>query len=154
VPRTAPAARRDRDLGWVLEVERQVLGGRIAVLRLRLEQTQHDLLQPLRNLGPQASRRHRVHPQALAQAAGGLRVAERQLAGQHLVQHDADREQVAARIAANAEHLLRRHVGMGTDRARVSSASRSGSAAWCESPKSSSTALPSSRRITFAGFRS
>ena len=112
----ALAARGDRDLAGIFEVEHEVLGRRISVLGLRLQQAQDHLLQPGRNFGTQASRRHRIHPQTLAQAARRLRVAEGQFAGQHLVEDDADGKQVAARITANAEHLLGRHVGMGADR--------------------------------------
>ena len=40
----------------------------------------------------------------------GRRASERQDAGCHLVQHDAEREQIAPCVQAFASHLLRRHV--------------------------------------------
>ncbi len=74
----------------------------------RLQAAQDDLLQPGRRFGRTQPRRSRIHPQALAQSAAGLRIAERQLAGGQFVEHDADREHVAARVAAHAHHLFRR----------------------------------------------
>ena len=45
-----------------------------------------------------------------------IRAAERRFPGGELVEQRAKREQIAARIAAHAEHLLRRHVGPVADR--------------------------------------
>ena len=41
---------------------------------------------------------------------------ERALAGRHLIEHDAEREQIAARIQFLAARLLRRHVGHRPER--------------------------------------
>ena len=56
-------------------------------------------------------RRHGIDPEAIAHVGVGF--AERQLARRHLVQHDAEREDVAARILACAEELLGGHKGGG-----------------------------------------
>ena len=47
----------------------------------------------------------------------GFRVPtlERRLAGQHLVQHDSDRPDIATNVGVLATRLLRRHVGHRTD---------------------------------------
>ncbi len=95
----------------MLQVEGQVCRRGVTLRRLRRQATQHHFLQPGRQLGPQAARRGRVHPEALAQAARGLRLAERQLTGQQLVEHDADGKDIAARIAAHTHHLFRGHPG-------------------------------------------
>ena len=69
-----------------------------------LEAVRHDFAQPawdamrqFRRLGPQ-DRLHRVH--------GGLAL-ERRCAAQHLVEHHAEAEDVAAMVGVGAAHLLR-----------------------------------------------
>ena len=53
-----------------------------------------------------------------AQAAHRLGLAEGPLAGGEVVEHHAQREQVAARIVAHELHLLGPHVGPGAHRQR------------------------------------
>ena len=98
------------------QIKRQVLGRRIALGGLRLQTAQDHLLQPLWQIGSQLARRWRVHPQALAHPAIGLGRAKRQLTGGKLIEHDADRKNVAARITPHADHLLGRNPGRRTDR--------------------------------------
>jgi hypothetical protein len=64
------------------------------------------------------SARGGIDPQARAQSAHRARCAERALAGGEVIQHHAEREQVAARIVADELHLLGRHVGPGSHRQR------------------------------------
>ena len=81
--------------------------------RLDLEAAQHDLLQPWRIVGPEPARRIRIAPKPPAHAAQRLALAERPLAGGEEIQQHAQRKQVAARIVADAEQSLRRHVRRG-----------------------------------------
>ena len=108
---------RHCDLLRMHQVEGQVRGRRVALLGHRVQAAQDHLLQPLGQIGAQLARRRRVHPKALAQTGIGLRVAKGQLTGRQFVQHDADGKDVAARIAAHAYHLFRRHVDRRTHRA-------------------------------------
>ncbi|CAM4172122.1 hypothetical protein ACAN107058_23325 [Paracidovorax anthurii] len=94
------------DLPGVGEVEGQVRGRGVALRGLGLQAAQDRLLQPGRQVGPVLARRARRHPQALAQAAARGGGAEGQLARGQLVEHHADREHVAAQVAAHAHHLL------------------------------------------------
>ena len=90
----------------MFQVKRQMRSRRVAFSRFGLEATQHHFLQPLGQIVAQAAWRGRVHPQTLAHAALGLRVAKGQLGGGQFVQHDANGKDVAARVAAHADHLL------------------------------------------------
>src|SRR5215510_15153078 len=81
-----------------------------------LEATQNDLLQPGWTLGAAGARRNRVAIQPPAPGAHGLRIAERPFAGGEEVEHHAEGEDVAARVAANPQELLRRDIASGADR--------------------------------------
>ena len=54
---------------------------------------------------------------AIEDHAGGV-APKRQRPSRHLVQHNAEREQVSALVEFLAPHLLRRHIGDGTQRQR------------------------------------
>ena len=81
--------------------------------RLDLQAAQHDFLQPGRIVGPELARRIGIAPQPSPHAAQRFALAERPLAGGEEIQQHAQRKQVAARIVADAEQALRRHVGRG-----------------------------------------
>ena len=81
--------------------------------RLDLQAPQHDLLQPWRIVGPELARRIRIAPKPPPHAAQRFALAERPLAGGEEIQQHAQRKQVAARIVADAEQSLRRHVRRG-----------------------------------------
>ena len=81
--------------------------------RLDLQAPQHDLLQPRRIVGPELARRIRIAPKPPPHAAQRFALAERPLAGGEEIQQHAQRKQVAARIVADAEQSLRRHVRRG-----------------------------------------
>ena len=68
-------------------------------------------MQPVGQVGSQGTRWPGVHPQSLAQATRGAGLPKRQFMGGQLVEHDAHGEDVAARIAAHAHHLLGCHPG-------------------------------------------
>jgi len=105
------AAFGDEHLLGVGQVKRQVRGRGVAACGLGLQAAQDDLLQPGRNVGAVLARRRGRHPQALAHAAAGGGGAKGQLARGQFVQHHADGEDVAARVAAHAHHLLGRNPG-------------------------------------------
>jgi hypothetical protein len=116
VPLVFLTARGDLDLVGVSEVEQQVRRRRIAPGRFGLQAAQDDLLHPLGQVGAQGARGFRIHPQALAHAAGCLRRAEGQLAGGQLIQDHPDGKDVAARITAHTDHLLGRYPRGRSDR--------------------------------------
>ena len=93
------------------QVERDVRGAPVSPVRLRLQAAENDLLEDRSDAWLEDGRRVGRHPQPLAQAAARAGHAERQLAGGQLVEDHAQGEDVAARIAADAEQLLRRQVG-------------------------------------------
>ena len=91
----------DVELARRLIAERRILGQRL----------EHDRVEALRDRVVEPRERRRI---AVEDAIGdvGRRLAlERQPAGEHLVEHDAQREQVGPRVERAAPHLLRRHVG-------------------------------------------
>ena len=103
------------DLVLMAQIESQLRRGRVAPGRFDLEATQHDFLQPGRIVRPQPARRHRIAPQPSPHAAQRLAFAERPHAGREEIEQHAERKQVAARIVADAQQLLRRHVGRGAE---------------------------------------
>ncbi|MPM74411.1 hypothetical protein SDC9_121399 [bioreactor metagenome] len=102
----ALAAFGDGHVLGVRQIEGQMCGRGIALCGLGLQAAQDDFLQPGGHVRAQLARWRGRHPQALAQAAlcGGR--AERQLAGDHFIQHHADGKDVAAHVAAHAHDLL------------------------------------------------
>ena len=121
------AAGADPDLPGIGEIEGDLRRGGVALVRVRLEAVQDHLLQPLRDGLHDRARRDGVAPEPLSQRGEAPRAAEGILPGGELVEHRAEREDVAPRVPADAHHLLRRDVrapsrwGCG-----YSSASRSG----------------------------
>ena len=95
----------------VTKIMRQLGGIGIAAARLHLEAAQHDLLEPGRNVRIELSRRHRIAPQALLQAPQLLRIAKGAHARCKEIHQAAERKEIAARVTADAHHLLRRHIG-------------------------------------------
>src|SRR5438128_1434616 len=91
----------------------RVLG---TVPRVALERVQDDLLEGRRDLGTQASRRRRVVVQLGAHRRVDVVALERHLAGQHLVEDDAQAVEIAAGVSPLPLHLLGGHVVRGADR--------------------------------------
>ena len=98
------------------QVECQLCRTLVAALGLDFEAMQDDLLQPGWNFGVDRAWRHRVDIEPAAQAAHRARLAEGPLAGGQVVEHHAERKQVAARVIADELHLLGRHIGPGAHR--------------------------------------
>ena len=95
---------------------RQVAGTLEADRRLLVQRAEDELLERLGHLGPLRPQRRR---RLVADRVGdrfGVRALERHAPGEHLVEHDAERPDVAARIGLLAPHLLRRHVRRGAER--------------------------------------
>ena len=95
------------------QVGAQLVGRGIAIGRALGEQLHGDRLVAARHVGPQLGERlgRVVH---LAVGDGhGVATAERRLARHHLVHHDAERVEVAARVGVGALRLLGREVGGG-----------------------------------------
>ena len=109
------AATGDLHLLRVREVKRQVRRRRVALGGNRLQAAQHYLLQPRRQVRAQAPWRHRIDPQTLAQAGRRMRGAKGQARAAQLVEHDAQGEEVAARVTTHAHDLLRRDPGRRAD---------------------------------------
>ena len=91
------------------QIERQVRRRWVALRGLGFEAAQNDFLQPGGQVGAQLPGRLGRHPQPLAHSALGGGRAKGQLARGHLVEHHADREDVAAHIATHADDLLGRN---------------------------------------------
>ncbi len=118
LPRAAPRPGPERleTLGHGLEIRPQLLHGLIAVSRFLGQRLTNDLLQPGRDVRPGFFKRVRVGMDDLMDDRLIVVAAERQLPGQHLVEDDAERPDVGARVEILAPGLLRRHVGDGPDR--------------------------------------
>ena len=95
------------------QVEGELRGRLVALLRLRLEASQDHLLERRRDLGAEHRGRVGFHPQPLALAAGRDRHPEGQLARRQLVEDDPEREEIAARVASHPEELLGREIRRG-----------------------------------------
>ena len=104
-------ARRELHLGGISQVMRQLRRRGVAAAGLHLEAAQHDLLEPRRDVRLQLARWSGVAPQPLLQALELLRVAEGPDPRGEEIHQAADGEDVAPRIAADAQHLFGRHVG-------------------------------------------
>ena len=102
----AASALGDANLFGVGKLTRQMRGRRIASRCFRRKAAQNHFLQPRWQVGPIPTWRRWIHPQTLAQSARSLRVAERQFTGRELIEHHAHSKNIAARIAANTDHLL------------------------------------------------
>ena len=106
------------DLAGVLQVERELACRLVAASRVDLQALQDHFLQPGWTVAAQRARWYRVDIQAPTQAANAVGLTERSLAGREVVEHHAEREQVAARVVADELHLLGRHVRPGAHRQR------------------------------------
>ena len=83
------------------------------------QRTQHDRFEIGRHAG-ETARRRRVGVLDGVEHLLAVLARERQPAGQHLVEHDAERPDVRAMVEGGAARLLRRHVGRRSERrARV-----------------------------------
>jgi hypothetical protein len=98
-----------------LECEHHVLRRAPAIARLFLEALVDDSLELARNLGIHFARALVLLESNLVHRRTLLVLDEGLLAGEHLVQHDTERKDVAAGVELVAEHLLGRHVRGGAD---------------------------------------
>ena len=105
-----------RHLRGIREVERNFGGGGIALAVVDLQAVQDDFLEPIGHGGAHGARRRRIEVQPPAKLRQRARPAEWEPARRERVEQRAQREEVAARIAADAEDLLRRHVLPVADR--------------------------------------
>src|SRR5439155_13602966 len=105
-----------RDLSWIGQVECSIGRRGVSIASIDLQATQDDLLQLAGRPGHDSARWHRVPVESFAQLRSGERIAERKAPRGKMVEDSAEREDVAARIAAHADHLLRRHVHPVADR--------------------------------------
>ena len=81
--------------------------------RLDLQAPQHDFLQPWRIVELKLARRIGIAPQPPPHAAQRFTLTERPLASGEEIQQHTQRKQIAARIVADAEQALGRHIGRG-----------------------------------------
>ena len=93
------------------QVVAQLLGGRVALLGLLGQQLDDDRLERPGHVGDELVERLRRVVHLLVGDGHRVVAAERRPAGDHLVQHDAERVEVAARIGLRALGLLGREVG-------------------------------------------
>jgi hypothetical protein len=75
----------------------------------------HDLIERRRDVSIDPARRRGLPVQDRVEDQSGRRSVERPAAGRHFVQHDAQREEIAAGVERLAACLFRRHVGRGAD---------------------------------------
>ena len=94
----------------VLQLPGHVRGRRVAVAGIALQRAEENLLELGRDLRVQLTRRRRIDQQTLVHHRQRIRPRERRLAGEHLIEHRAQRVDVAALVAALALHLLGRDV--------------------------------------------
>ncbi len=89
------------------------LVARVAVL---LECAADDTVQFRRGIGTGTAKRRRCCVRDRGHHRDLVFAGKRQAAGDHLVQHDAERPDIGPHIAALADEMLGRHVGDGADR--------------------------------------
>ena len=85
----------------------------IAQAAVLLERLGDDPLELGGQMRVERARRHRRLVQNPVEDDGRRRAGERLPAGRHLVEHDAERKQIGARVELLAARLFRRHVGDG-----------------------------------------
>ena len=92
------------------QIDRHLFRRLVAVLGVALETLHDDALELRIEAGLQCGRRRQRRVQDRVGQPPGLRFVERPPAGRHLVEHDAERVDVRARVNRLATHLLGRHV--------------------------------------------
>ena len=92
------------------EVRVQLARGGVAALGTLLQEAQDDPIGERRDLRVPPRRRDGVAMTDRVDERGGERLLEREPSGRHLVEHDAQRVEVAAGVDALAPHVLRRGV--------------------------------------------
>src|SRR6266496_1777423 len=75
------------------------------VVRIRLQRLRQRLLDGVRHIGAERANRHRLAPEPRDHHLLRVPALERQLAGEHLERHDAERIDVAARVERLAADL-------------------------------------------------
>ncbi len=103
--------RRDGLRAQLPELVVDVAGGLVPVARLLLEASADDLRQLRREIRAELRQGGGPVAQDRGDHVDGGRAVERASAGQHLVHHDAEREDVGSRVDPRAPRLLGRHVG-------------------------------------------
>ena len=103
--RERPAAPEAQEIGA------QVVGGLIPVVRILRHRGEDDLLEIGRDVGIALRRRHRFFAHVPVCDGDGGVARERDNAGDHLVEHDAERVHVRAAVDREALRLLRGEVG-------------------------------------------
>ncbi len=166
VPAVLDGARWASDRSEGLEMERQIVRRVEPPRGVLLQAALDHLAHPVRNTSGGSSG-GRIVEDGLT--ADRRRPGKGARAGQHLVQHRAEAEEVGARVHPLAPDLLRRHVPRRAEDGARPGAARRGAAVVssrpCDDgssaastalaiPKSSSFAWPSRVRKTFSGLRS
>jgi hypothetical protein len=113
------AAAVARRVGAAQQVVDRVLGRLVARGGIARQELHRHRLEIDRHVAGVLARRRDVGEQHPGQGLGGRPGREQVLPGQHLPQHDPDREQIAAAVERRAADLLRAHVGrLALDRHR------------------------------------
>ncbi len=98
------------------QVHRELLRRLIAQGPVLLQGLVEDSLEPLRQARSQSHRGFRSPVQDLIEDRSRGSAGERRRSCRHLVEHDAEREQVRPPVQLLAQHLLGRHIGHRTRR--------------------------------------
>ena len=93
-----------------LQVVVQIDGVLVAIFDVLFQRLEHDALELLRDVRVERRRRDDLDVADLLQGREVALADEEALAGEHLVEHDAEREDVAAAVDGQPAHLLGRHV--------------------------------------------
>ena len=116
-PAAGPPRRRrlrhragERAAGERLEIEGEVVGRAVALLGVLLQAVADDALEDRRDGAAGDLQIRRIVAQDGAHRVGGGAALEGALAGEHLVEDGAEREDVRAVVGGQAAHLLRGHV--------------------------------------------
>ena len=99
----------------LLQRSRKFCGVRITLVAIFLHAALNDRVQAGRNFRVDADRLPRLVADDLRHRLGGRLAAERKLLRRSLIQHDAERKKIGARIERFSEGLLGRHVVDGAD---------------------------------------
>ena len=96
--------------GALAQVARQVFGARVSRLERLRQRLGDDVVEQLGHVGIEHARRRRDDVRDLVHQCAHAVAGERRRAGQHLVEHHAEREDVRLVRRASPQRLLRRHV--------------------------------------------